>query len=311
MGVRAEPQRETHVDRAGALPLSPRPAPRRAGLPRRARHLRALQGRARTRSRSPPRATAISSPTGGGACTSTSLSVDRLRADRELIQALPERLKKAVVELNPDRPDQPPRQPRPGADRPAGRAAALAVGRAAGLAAGEPPVRRHARWRTSTAKCRCAGGFDGQQLQSRGELALDSLSYKDCQLTQVHGTDLDRRRPGAVRLVGRSAGERRRGRATSPARRSRRGRSPPASSAARSTATAGSTLGPEPRYAVNATLTDADLARCAQEVAAGRQNLRGKIRRHGRSHRQRPHPQHALRPRHASASPTPTSTNCR
>ena len=31
------------------------------------------------------------------------------------------------------------------------------------------------------------GGFDGQRLQSRGELAIDSLNYKDCQLTQVMG----------------------------------------------------------------------------------------------------------------------------
>ena len=31
------------------------------------------------------------------------------------------------------------------------------------------------------------GGFDGQHLQSRGELALDSLSYKECQFTRVTG----------------------------------------------------------------------------------------------------------------------------
>ena len=37
------------------------------------------------------------------------------------------------------------------------------------------------------------------------------------------------------------------------------------------------TLGPEPHYALNATLTDADLARCGQELMAGRQRLRGKI----------------------------------
>ena len=37
------------------------------------------------------------------------------------------------------------------------------------------------------------------------------------------------------------------------------------------------TLEPEPRYAINATLTDADLGLCAREFAAGRQNLRGKI----------------------------------
>jgi hypothetical protein len=37
------------------------------------------------------------------------------------------------------------------------------------------------------------------------------------------------------------------------------------------------TLEATPRYVVNATLTDADLARCAQEFAVGHRNLRGKI----------------------------------
>ena len=115
------------------------------------------------------------------------LSVDQLRADRELIQALPDRLKKAVVELNPDRSDEPPRQSRLGADRPAGRAVAVAVGRAAGACSRAASSAAAFRWRTSAARCRCAGEFDGQHLQSRGELALDSLTYKDCQFTRVMG----------------------------------------------------------------------------------------------------------------------------
>ena len=36
-------------------------------------------------------------------------------------------------------------------------------------------------------------------------------------------------------------------------------------------------LGPEPTYAFNATLVDADLARCVREVATERHNLRGRI----------------------------------
>ena len=32
-----------------------------------------------------------------------------------------------------------------------------------------------------------SGQFDGQHLRSRGELALDSVNYKECQLTQVTG----------------------------------------------------------------------------------------------------------------------------
>jgi len=37
------------------------------------------------------------------------------------------------------------------------------------------------------------------------------------------------------------------------------------------------TLGPDPRYSINATLLQADLGRCAQEVANGRQRVQGKI----------------------------------
>ena len=55
------------------------------------------------------------------------------------------------------------------------------------------------------------------------------------------------------------------------------------------------TLEPEPRYAVNATLTDADLARCAQRVRRRAAESARQDRRHGRSQRQRPHPQHAVR----------------
>ena len=58
------------LDRARPLPLSPRPSPRRARLPRRARHLRALQGRARIGQGFQPKAIAISCPTGGGTSTS-------------------------------------------------------------------------------------------------------------------------------------------------------------------------------------------------------------------------------------------------
>ena len=31
------------------------------------------------------------------------------------------------------------------------------------------------------------GGFDGQHVQSRGELAIDSVSYKDYQIIRVKG----------------------------------------------------------------------------------------------------------------------------
>ena len=114
------------------------------------------------------------------------LSADRLRADRELIQALPERLRKAVVELNPTGPIN--------------LRGSLDLERT-----GRPGEPLRSRWdvrlglQQSSLQCggillenvhgevSLRGGFDGQQLHSRGELALDSLNYKDCQFTQVMG----------------------------------------------------------------------------------------------------------------------------
>ncbi len=125
-------------------------------------------------------------PDGRWAMHFAGLSVDRLRADRELIQALPERLKKAVVELGPT-----------GAMNLRGNFDLERVG-----PPGEP---LRSKWdvrlglQQSNLQCgglllenvcgevSLAGAFDGQHVQSRGELALDSLSYKDFQLTQVRG----------------------------------------------------------------------------------------------------------------------------
>jgi hypothetical protein len=119
------------------------------------------------------------------------------------------------------------------------------------------------------------GEFDGQHLRSRGELAIDSLNYKDCQLVQVRGpiwiddgrvlfgSWVDRRDNGAA------------GATTGPAQRLR-----PISAnlfGGKFYADGWVALGPEPRYAVNATLADANLASCARQLGAGRQNLRGKV----------------------------------
>ena len=125
-------------------------------------------------------------PDGRWAMHFAGLSVDRLRADRDLIQALPERLKKAVVQLSPT-----------GAMNLRGSFDLERVG-----PPGEP---LHSKWdvrlglQQSNLQCgglllenacgevALAGAFDGQHAQCRGELALDSLSYKDFQLTQARG----------------------------------------------------------------------------------------------------------------------------
>jgi hypothetical protein len=203
------------------------------------------------------------------------LTADRLHAERDLIQALPERLRKAVLAINPtgsvnlrgnvdfERTGQPGALPRSQWDIRLGlQQSNLQVG---GILLenvhGEATLR---------------GGFDGERLRTRGELALDSLSYKDCQLTEVRGpiwiddgrvlmgTWVDRQQGDAetLLLVG----------------------SPQAPRRVTANFCGGNffadgwaTLEAEPRYAVNATLTEADLGRCALELAPDRRNLSGKV----------------------------------
>jgi hypothetical protein len=202
------------------------------------------------------------------------LVVDQFRFDRELSQALPERLRKAVAELNPT-----------GAMNLRG---SLDLERA-----GQPNEPLRSRWNVRfglqqnsilcggiplanlCGEASFRGKFDGQRLLSRGELALDSVSYKDYQLARVmgplwiddgrilFGNCVDGQN-GAVpdEFIG-------------PAQKQR---------SLTSSLFAGTlygdgwvTLTQTPQYAMNLTLTDASLGRCAQEVMAGRQKLRGKI----------------------------------
>ncbi len=196
------------------------------------------------------------------------LSVDRLRADRELLQALPPRLKKALTALDPSGP----MNLRGSLDlRRTGRS-------------GEP---LHWQWDVTLglqrSSLRCGGlllenvcgevslrgAFDAQRVRCLGELALDSMSYKDFQLTEVRGPiwiDDDRVLFGSWvdRRDGAAAGQTPR-----PITANLFG--------GKFVGDGWATLGPEPQYAVNATLLDADLARCAREVIAGRQRLRGTI----------------------------------
>ena len=202
------------------------------------------------------------------------LSVDRLRPDRELIQALPERLKKAVVELNPDGPIN--------------LRGSLDLARG-----GNPADRLTSQWDLECAFCQASldfgvklenlnggltlvGGFDGRHFHSRGELAVDSLTYKDLQFTQIMGplwiddqqvllgSWVDRRRGGPAA-----------DRPDSSARQPR-----PITAQLFGGTLYGDgwvTLGPVPRYGLRATLSQADLGRCAQEVMTGPQRLRGNV----------------------------------
>jgi hypothetical protein len=200
-----------------------------------------------------------------------SLTTERLRADRDLIQALPERLRKVVVELNPT-------------------GAVNLRGSFDLERSGQPDEPPHSKWdvrlvlmrnkfqcggillENACGEATLAGTFDGKHVQSRGELALDSLSYKDHQFTQVQGPIwmddgrvlfgawVDRRENAAVVIQPRTP---------RPITANIFG--------GKFFLDGWTTLAPEPRYAFNATLTDADLARCSQEAMTGRQKLRGKI----------------------------------
>jgi len=194
----------------------------------------------------------------------TKLAVDRLRVDRDLIQALPGRLKDTVVHLDPAGP--------------LNLSGSLRVGRG-----GLPDDPLTAQWdlelgfyqgsvdlgvklRNIHGSVNLIGGFDGRHLHSLGELAVDSVNCKEIQLTELRGPiwiDDDQV------LFGTAVGPQRSGR---PAREI-------------TARVFGGTLnargriarGADSRYRLQAGLSDADLARCAQEVLAGHQDLRGKI----------------------------------
>ncbi len=122
---------------------------------------------------------------------------------------------------------------------------------------------------------RLVGEHDGERFRSRGLLDVDSVNYKDLQFTQVRGPvwiDNERVLFGAWEHAppfGRAAPPR-------PA-----GQQPASLSAKLFGGTvfcdAKIGLGPNPRYLLYASLHDADLARFAQDLLPGRQNLRGKM----------------------------------
>jgi hypothetical protein len=203
------------------------------------------------------------------------LWADRLHADRDLINALPERLKKVVTELNPT-----------GTVNLRGILDLEGSGRP-----GEPMQSQwNVRLDSTQASLRCGGlplenlhgevtlqgGFDGKDLRSRGELRLDSLTYRDGQLSQILGPiwiENDRVLFGS--WVDRPDGRTQPTEATGPHQTPR----------ALTTVFCGGKLigdgwvllGAEPRYAVNATLTNADLSQFTQDLPIGGQKLRGKI----------------------------------
>ena len=123
---------------------------------------------------------------------------------------------------------------------------------------------------------RLVGGFDGEHVRSRGELSVDSLHWKNLQFTQVlgplwidddqvlFGSHVDRQRQGQSQ-----------GGAAAPQPRPR-----PLTAQLLGGTVSGDawvSLQSEPRYGLQATLVQGDLARFAKENSAGGQGLRGSI----------------------------------
>ncbi len=197
------------------------------------------------------------------------LSVDRLRFDRDLVQALPGGLRKSLAALNP--------------------AGMFNLRGSVDLEGGvQTDDRMRAAWDLRVgfhqASIDCGvklenlhggltlvGRFDGTRMTSSGELDIDSLTYKDFQFTQVTGPLwVDDQQV----LLG-SWVERRR---AAEERSSARAR--PISASLFDGTVHGDawvTLGPVPRWGLLATLGQADLARCAQEVLTGEHSLQGKV----------------------------------
>ena len=200
------------------------------------------------------------------------LSIERLRPDHELMQALPERLKKVLVDLNLTAPmnlrGTLDFEHNGSPDEPLQMRWNLRVGlQQASLQYGEIPLSN------VTGEVALVGGFDGRQAHSRGELDLESVNYKDCLFTQVKGplwiedgrmlfgTAIEPRNlpPGAEMSPG-------------PPR--------PLVAAVFDGAIYGSgwvLFWPRPRYAVSVALNHADLGRCAQELTASRPRAMGRV----------------------------------
>ncbi len=208
------------------------------------------------------------------------LVVGRLRADHEFVGALPEKLQEAVTSLNLTGPN----------DQRNGFELDLTGGFSltSGVRPGDP-VR--SQWNVMMdfaqggidcgvklenlhGNVHLFGMSDGVRFESLGELDIASATYKDYQFTKFRGPILINNRRVVLGTL---------------ASREPRSLMPPAGNERPRPMTAelfgGKVYGDawitlDPRqvsYGIRAHLADADLQRCAQEVIAGRQNLKGKV----------------------------------
>jgi hypothetical protein len=203
-------------------------------------------------------------PEGGWQLHLENLAVDRLSADRDLMQALPGRLKKAIAELHPT-----------------GTFGLRGSFDLASKGQQEPTI--SSAWNLnfdlhqSSLNCgvplkninggvTLVGGFDGQRFWSQAELNIDSVTLNEYQVTQLMGPVwLDDSRV----LLGFWA-DRARG-----AKSERHLTCQMYGGAAYGDGWVA--LGAAPRYSLQATLTDGSLDQLARQAIAGRQKFSGQV----------------------------------
>jgi len=197
------------------------------------------------------------------------LSVDRLRFDRDLVQALPGGLRKSLVGLNPSGMFN----LRGSVDLEGGVRADDQVQAAWNVRIGfhQASIDCGVKLEDLHGGLSLVGRHDGTRMTSAGELDVDSLTYQDFQFTEVTGPLwIDDQQV----LLG-SWVERRRAvdeRSHAQVR--------PVSAALFGGVVHGDAwiaLGPIPRWGLHATLNQAELVHCAQEVLVGQQSLQGKV----------------------------------
>jgi hypothetical protein len=202
------------------------------------------------------------------------LFVDRVALDRDLIQALPERVRRPLLGLRPGGPVNIAGSFElfrgPGPDDPVQSAWDVQIGFHQGS------VDCGVRLENLCGSVRLRGRSDGYRLYSRGALAIDSLRFKDYHFTDVAGPIwIDDQQV----LLG-SWVDRRQGLPVPPSEAA--GAAAPRAVSAelfggRLQGDGWIVLGDEPRFSLRASLVEGDLSCCAREVIPGRQNLQGKL----------------------------------
>jgi hypothetical protein len=209
---------------------------------------------------------------GGWQLSLDRLAVDRLRMDRAFLQAVPPQLKKGLADLN--------------ATGPMSLQGWIVLARGA-----NPAVPITAQWDLNVGlnqmgadcgvrleniygKVGVKGWSDGTQFKMCGELAIDSLTYRDHQFTQVRGPFwVD----DGQAIFGSDV-------AAYDKKYFPQGQRPATSRRVTAKIFGGSVygdgqtrFGPQPRFNIQAWLVNADLAACARELGSNNRNLRGRI----------------------------------